>query len=105
MANEPIFLGVFLGEYPGGLTDKSWIGYPSHNASSAGSLYLYNNESNSVKYITAQKNLFIKQARKEAKELAVSENKRQFAIQNLSFQIVKTEQSTELYADYYVLAW
>ncbi|ENB2049766.1 hypothetical protein D2H34_001168 [Vibrio fluvialis] len=104
-AAEPSFSGVFYSDYPGGLSDKSWAGYPSHNASYAGDVYLFQKNTDSVNYVSNQKNLFIKNAREEAKEFAVSNKKNSYAVVNMSFQVVRTENTTELYADYYVVAW
>ncbi|EKO3379629.1 hypothetical protein ACEQ7L_000773 [Vibrio fluvialis] len=104
-AAEPSFSGVFYSDYPGGLSDKSWTGYPSHNASYAGNGYLFQKNTDSVNYVSNQKNLFIKNAREEAKEFAVSNKKNSYAVLNMSFQVVRTENTTELYTDYYVVAW
>ena len=105
-ANEPRFSGTYLnGTQSNFLAGKSWVGYPSNNASSAGSYYLIKNKTSSVNYVTKQKSLFMTQAKNEAKEFAVRENKGFYAVIGLSFQVIRTEKSTELYADYYIVAW
>jgi hypothetical protein len=105
-ANEPQYSGTYLNGTPNKfLAEKSWVGYPSNNASSAGSYYLLKNKINSVNYISKQKGLFITQAKEEAKQFAVREEKGAYAVIGLSFQVIRTEKSTELYADYTVAAW
>ncbi len=104
-ANEPSFSGAFFSDYPGGVSDKNWIGTMGNKAFSAGNLYLYQNKISSINYITNQKSSTLTQAIEEAKKFAISHGKNFYAVTNLAFQIIQTENTVELYSDYYILAW
>ncbi len=103
-ANEPTFNGVYY-DFPAALASKSWVGYPSNNGTLAGNGYLYQKQINSPTYISSQKDAFISTAREQAKKYAIEMGKNYYAITNLSFQVVRTESTTELYTDYYITAW
>lgn len=104
-ATEPAFMGVFLGELPYDKSNLNWIGYPQNYGSSAGAVYLYNNNIDTITFVSGRKAYIIKEAKKEAVELAKQEGKTSYSITNLSFQVIRTENTTEVYSDFYIIAW
>ena len=106
IAGDPVFAGVYLSGFQNNiLENKDFLGYPSNRASFAGKLVLSANKTDSVNYITQKKASFINQASKESKEFAIRNKKSFYTVVGLSFQIIRTENTTEIYADYYIAAW
>lgn len=104
-ASEPSFWGTHLSSFPYGYDGKDWIGYPQNNASSAGVVYLYSKKINTVDFVAGKKNEFMNRAKEEARSFAVKKNRPNYAVTNLSFQIVRSDKFVDVYADYYVIAW
>lgn len=104
-ASEPSFYGAYLGELPYDKNKLDWIGYPQNYGATAGVVYLYKNKISNIEFISNSKTNAIKRAKKEAMKYAKENGKASYAITHLSYQIIRTESTTELYADFYIIVW
>ena len=102
-AGEPVQYGAYYGDLK--ISIKNYSNYPSSNASSAGNLYLYKQKKNDVDYIVETKNSHIKAGLSEAKEYAKKNKNKYFAIDNVTHQVIATENKVIVLTNYNVLSF
>jgi len=102
-AAQPIQYGAYFGDIK--VSIKNYSSYPSGNASSAGTLYLYKQKKNDLDYIYETEQSHRSEGLKEAKELAIKNNNKYFAIDNVSHQVVVTENKVMVISNYNVLSF
>lgn len=98
---------IQYGSYYGNIKDKmkDFYSYPENDVSSAGFIYLYNKNIKNVDYIYKTKIEHIKNGLKTAKEYAIKKRKKYFAIDNITHQVVITENQIIVMTHYNVLAF
>ena len=102
-AGEPIQYGAYYGNIK--VSMKDYNSYPSHDGSSAGTLYLYKNNKSNLDFISEVKNSHIETGLSQAKELALKNKNKYFAIDHVTHQVVITENSIIVLTDYNVLSF
>ena len=102
-AAEPVQYGAYYGNVK--VSMKNYNSYVNNNASSAGVLYLYNNKKSDVDFIVQTKQSHISKGLKEAKELAIKNKNKYFAIDNVTHQVIVTENKVIVLTNYNVLAF
>ena len=102
-AGEPAQYGAYYGNIK--ISLKNYNNYPTNNASSAGNVYLYKQNKNDVDYIVETKNSHIMAGLAEAKELAIKNKNKYFAIDNVTHQVIATENKVIVSTDYNVLSF
>ncbi|MDY0121216.1 MAG: hypothetical protein RBR54_04670 [Sulfurimonas sp.] len=100
---EPLSYGAARGDLKFSMQNLSI--YPNQSSSSAGNLYLYKNNKSEVTYINETKNDHIISALEEAKQQAKDKNKAYYAIDNVTHQVIMTENQVVVLTDYNVLAF
>jgi hypothetical protein len=103
LAGEPTQYGAYYGNLK--VSMKNYNNYPSSNASSAGYVYLYKQNKNDVDYIVETKTSHIKAGLSEAKKLAVENQNKYFAIDNVTHQVIATENKVIVLTNYNVLSF
>ncbi len=98
-------MGAFIGQLPANIDLSRRNGFPLSYGTWAGNLYLYKNKLEIQEWINKQKIDMIKAALNEAKEYAKSQDHKYFAIDNITFQIIHTENKVELFFDCNIIAW
>jgi len=101
----PIQMGAFIGQLPLKVDRSKSNGYPEHFGAWAGNLYLYKHKLEIQEWVNKNKTSMIKAALKNAKEYAKSNAYKYFAIDNITFQIIHTENKAELFFDCNIIAW
>ena len=94
-----------MGEIPYNLSESDWIGYPRFGTFAAGNVYLHQNNMNSSEYINKIKTDFYLTAKKEAMDFATKNNRKSCAVTNIRFQVLTTENSIQMFTDYFVVVW
>jgi len=102
---EPIQMGAYIGTIPNNIDLSRRNGYPIHYGTWAGNLYLYKNKLEIQEWVNTNKGNMIKKALNSAKVYAKSEGYKYFAIDNITFQIIHTDNQAELFFDCNIIAW
>ena len=84
---------------------KNYNNYLTNNASSAGNVYLYKQNKNDIDYIVETKNSHIKTGLSEAKKLATKNKNKYFAIDNVTHQVIVTENKVIVLTNYNVFSF
>ncbi len=102
-AEDPIQYGAYFGDIK--VSIKNYNSYPSANASSAGNVYLYQQNKSDLDYIYETQNQHRKDGLVEAKELATKNGNKYFAIDNMTHQVIVTENKVIVLTNYNVLSF
>ena len=116
---KKILLGVILavnlfaadplqyGAYYGNIKEKmvNYHSYTENDVSSAGNVYLYKQKTDTVDYIYKTKIAHITTGLAAAKKFAISKKSKYFAVDNVTHQIVITDNKVVVMTSYNVLAF
>jgi len=102
-AAEPVQYGAYYGDIK--VKINNYNTYSENDVSSAGKVYLYKQKKEMVNYIYETKIAHIKSGLEAAKELAIKNKNAYFAIDNLTHQVVISENSVVVMSNYNVLAF
>ncbi len=102
-AAEPLQYGAYYGDIK--VKMKDYNSYPGNNASSAGNVYLFKQKKNDIDYIFESKQSHINAGLKEAKELAIKNKNRYFAIDNVNHEVIITDNQVYVLTNYNVLSF
>jgi hypothetical protein len=104
-AKDAQYVGSFLGELPLDLSQQNWTGAPAHLGAQGGYKYLSEKNISFREYVYNAKNNLSEQAVKDGKFFAERQGKANFAITNITYQVVHSEVTIEVYTDFYIVAW
>jgi hypothetical protein len=104
-AGEVYRMGAYFGPLPAKIDFDKRDGYPLHYATWAGNVYLYKQDKEINEWVGENKTRMIKEALSDAKAYAEKNGYRYFAVDNMRFQVVHTENVVELYFDSNVVVW
>jgi hypothetical protein len=102
-AAEPIQYGAYYGDVKEKMSNIN--NYPDNDVSSAGNVYLYKQKIDLVNYIYDTKIKHIKSGLKSAKSNAIKNKAKYFAIDNVTHQVIITENKVVITTDYNVLSF
>jgi len=102
-ASEPLQYGAYYGNIKENI--KIYSSYTENDVSSAGNLYLYKQKKDTVNYIYETKIQHITSGLKAAKEFAIKKKAKYFAIDNVTHQVIITENKVVVMTNYNVLAF
>lgn len=102
---KPISVGAYFGSAPISADFTGRNHYPQSYAMWAGVVWLYKNKKDASDWVLETKAGMINRAMNEAKELALKNGNRYYAVENMHFQVVHTENVVTLYLDCNVIAW
>lgn len=102
-ASEPVQYGAYYGNIKEKMTNIN--SYPENDVASAGTLYLYQQKKNTVDYIYETKIKHLTDALKAAKEYAVKNKSKYYAVDNVTHQVIITENSVVIMTNYNVLSF
>ncbi|WP_456451510.1 hypothetical protein [Hydrogenimonas sp.] len=105
MAGEPLRMGAYYGPVPAKIAFDDRDGYPLHYATWAGNVYLYKQNKEVNEWVNETKTTMIKEALADAKAYAKKNGYKYFAVDNMRFQVVHTENVVELYFDGNAVVW
>jgi len=103
LSAEPIQYGAYYGDIKVSL--KNYNSYVDNDASSAGTLYLYKKDMKVVDYIYKTKIEHIKTGLNSAKKLAEKNGNKYYAVDNITHQVIVTENSVIVLTNYNVLSF
>ncbi|WP_353661634.1 hypothetical protein [Hydrogenimonas sp. SS33] len=101
----PLRMGAYYGSIPAKIDFDRRDGYPLHYGVWAGNLYLYKQKKEIQEWVGEMKTKMIKEALSDAKAYAKEHGYRYFAVDNMHFQVLHTENRVELYFDGNAVAW
>jgi len=102
-ANEPLQYGAYYGNIKEKISNYN--SYTENDVSSAGNVYLYKQKKETVNYIYETKIQHITSGLKAAKEFAILKKLKYFAIDNVTHQVVISENKVVVMTNYNVLAF
>ncbi|OQX72488.1 MAG: hypothetical protein B6D59_08330 [Campylobacteraceae bacterium 4484_4] len=105
MGAEAVRMGAYIGQLPAKIDFGRRDGYPLHYGTWAGNVYLYKQNKEVQEWVGEMKTKMIKEALSASKSYAESNGYRYFAVDNIHFQVVHTDNAIELYFDGNVVVW
>jgi len=105
MGAEAVRMGAYIGQLPAKIDFDRRDGYPLHYGTWAGNVYLYKQNKEVQEWVGEMKTKMIKEALSASKSYAESNGYRYFAVDNIHFQVVHTDNAIELYFDGNVVVW
>jgi hypothetical protein len=105
MAGDVYRMGAYYGPLPAQIDFDKRDGYPLHYGTWAGNVYLYKQKQEVNEWVGEMKSKMIKEALSDAKAYAKKNGFKYFAVDNMRFQVVHTENVVELYFDGNAVVW
>ncbi|WP_457596680.1 hypothetical protein [Hydrogenimonas sp.] len=105
MAGEPLRMGAYYGALPAQIDFDDRDGYPLHYGTWAGNVYLYKKKQEVNEWVGEMKTTMIKEALADAKAYAQKNGYKYFAVDQMRFQVVHTDNVVELYFDGNAVVW
>ncbi len=102
-AGEPLQYGAYYGDIKVSL--KNYHSYTENDASSAGNVYLFKQNKDTVNYIYETKIQHIKSGLAAAKKLAKENHNKYFAIDNVTHRVIVTDNQVIVLTNYNVLSF
>lgn len=102
---EALRMGAYFGSIPANIDFDKRDGYPLHYGTWAGNVYLFKQKQEIQEWVGETKSQIIKEALAAAKKFAEENGYRYFAVDNMHFQVVHTDNRIELYFDGNAVAW
>jgi len=102
-AGEPQQYGAYYGDIK--VKVNNYNSYAENDVSSAGNLYLYKQKKDTVNYIYETKVKHITSGLKTAKKFAIKKGSKYFAIDNVTHQVIITDNQVVVMTHYNVLAF
>ena len=102
---EAIRMGAYFGSIPAKIDFDRRDGYPLHFGTWAGNLYLYKQKQEIQEWVGETKSKIIKEALAAARKFAEENGYRYYAVDNMHFQVLHTENRIELYFDGNAVVW
>jgi hypothetical protein len=104
-SDRPVQMGSYIGALPLNIPLAKRNGFPMHYGTWAGNLYLYQNKLEIQQWVFNQKQSMIKAALGDAKEYAIKNKFKFYAVDNITFQVLHTESKAELFMDCNIIVW
>ena len=105
VAAEVLRMGAYYGPLPAPVDFERRDGYPLHYATWAGNLYLAKRQMDVDEWVGKMKTKMIKEALADAKAYAKKNGYTYYAVDNMRFQVVHTQEMVELYFDGNAVVW
>lgn len=102
-AADPVQYGAFYGDIKYKISNNS--SYPENDASSAGNVYLFKQKIDTVNYIYDTKVSHISNGLKKAKAFAIKNKLQNYAIDNVTHQVILGENTVVVLTNFNVLAF
>jgi len=102
-AAEPIQYGAYYGNIK--VNMKNYNNYLTNDGSSAGNMYLYKQGKSDLDYIAETKQSHISTGLSSAKELAIKNKNKYFAVDHVTHQVIVTENKVIILTNYNVLSF
>ena len=105
MSDDVFRMGAYYGSLPAQVDFDKRDGYPLHYGTWAGNVYLYKQKQEVNEWVGEMKTKMIKEALSDAQAYARKNGYKYFAVDNMRFQVVHTENVVELYFDGNAVVW
>ena len=102
-AAEPLQYGAYYGDIK--VKVNNYNSYAENDVSSAGKLFLYKQKKDTVNYIYETKVKHITSGLEAAKKFAIKKSSKYFAIDNVTHQVIVTDNQVIITTNYNVLAF